>query len=327
MESVVKSFQKYIYDNVGISVTGCHREKSPSLPFFMLDEYDIYKTYIIDNGYVLLVSKIDQEISPAKIKKHVEMARDKFAEDVIFVHPSISSYNRKRLIEYKIPFVIPGNQMYLPELMIDLREHFYAARSSKPQFSPSTQAVVLYILHHFRAQPFFPSELTKKVGYTNTTMTRAFDEIEAANIGRNDMEGRQRSLWIQDDKRQLWDKVMPYLKSPVQRSMWVRTLPEELQKYQAGETALSRYSMLGPPRHKTFAAKKNDWDFYKRRDSIEEVKSKEDAEFQLQIWNYDPKLFAKGGTVDKFSLYLSFKDNEDERIQGAAEEMMESIEW
>ena len=152
-------------------------------------------------------------------------------------------------------------------------------------------------------------------------------EIEGANIGRHDIEGRQRRLWIQDDRRQLWEKASPYLKSPLRRQLWIRTLPDELQKYQAGETALAHNSMLAPARMKTFAAKKEDWDFYKRRDSIEEVKTKEDAEFQLQLWNYAPNLFARDDTVDKFSLYLSLKDNEDERIQSALEEMMESIEW
>ena len=47
----------------------------------------------------------------------------------------------------------------------------------------------------------------------------------------------------------------------------------------------------------------------------------------MQLWNYAPNLFARDDTVDKFSLYLSLKDNEDERIQSALEEMMESIEW
>jgi hypothetical protein len=327
MDAVIKSFERYIYDTLGVSVTPCYPVKAASLPYFMLDEYDLYTTRIVDKECVLLVSKTDREISPAQVKKHAEVARERVSAEVVFVHPSISSYNRKRLIEYKIPFVIPGNQMYLPELMIDLREHFYAVRSSKPAFSPSTQAVVLYILHHYRADPFIPTELAKKVGYTNTTMTRAFDEIDGVNIGRQEMEGRQRWLWIQDDKRRFWDKIVSYVNSPVRRRVWVRSLPEELQKYQAGETALARYSMLTPSKLKTFAAKREDWDFYQRWDSIEEVKSKEDAEFQLQIWKYDPALFAKGGTVDKFSLYLSLKDNDDERIQGALEEMMETVEW
>lgn len=327
MTSILKSFETYIYDDIGISLPKSNRIKVTSLPYFILDEYVLYRTNILHKEYILLITKTDQEVSPATIRKHTDLVREKFCEDIIFVHPSISSHNRRRLIEYKVPFVVPGNQMYLPDLMIDLRDHFYSARSIKTKFSPSTQTVILYILHHYPAQPFIPSQLANQLGYSNTAMTRAFDEIEAANIGRHDIEGRQRWLWIQDEKLSFWKKVLPCLKTPIRRQLWIRTLPDELRKYESGETALSDYSMLSPSRHKTFAAERKDWEFYKRRDDIEVLKSKEEADFQLQIWNYNPKIFAKGEMVDRFSLYLSLKDNDDERIQGALEEMMETIEW
>ena len=327
MASILKSLEKYIYDDIGISLPKCNRLKVTSLPYFILDEYNLYRTKIIHKECVLLIAKTDQEVSPATIRKHIELVREKFCEDIVFVHPSISSHNRKRLIEYKVPFVVPGNQMYLPDLMIDLRDHFFSARSTKPKFSPSTQAVVLYILHHFSEQPFIPSELAKRLGYSNTAMGRSFDEIEAANLGRHDIEGRQRWCWIPDEKRQFWQKVLPYLKTPTRRQVWIRTLSDELQKYESSETALSRYSMLAPSRYRTFAAERKDWEFCQRRDDIKELEAKEEGDFQLQIWNYSPKLFAKGEMVDKFSLYLSLKDNDDERIQSSLEEMMESIQW
>ncbi len=327
MAGIVTSFRKYISEDIGISVSSFNRVKATSLPYFILDAYVLYRINILHKECVLLMARTDQEVSPATIKKHIGIIREKFCEDIIFVHPSLSARNRKRLIEYKVPFVIPGNQMYLPDLMIDLREHFFSARSSKPKFSPSTQAVILYILHHFRAKPFIPSDMANQLGYSNTAMGRAFDEIEAANLGQINIEGRQRCFWPLNEKRQFWQKAVLYLKTPVRRQVWIRTLPDELRTYEAGETALSRYSMLAPGKHKTFAVIRKDWDFYKRSDLLEEVKSKEDANLQLQIWNYSPKLLARGETVDKFSLYLSLKDNNDERIQGALEEMMESIQW
>lgn len=159
MDAVIKSFEKYIYDTLGLSVPHCHPVEAVSLPFFMLDEYDFYTTRIVHKECTILVSKTDREISPAQVKKHTGLVREEVSEDVVFVHPSISSYNRKRLIEYKIPFVIPGNQMYLPELMIDLREHFYSVRSSKPTFSPSTQLFIPryrpYLLRFFSSTGLF----------------------------------------------------------------------------------------------------------------------------------------------------------------------------
>ena len=327
MESVVKSFEKYIYDCIGVPVSGCERLEPTALPYFLLDAYDFYKTQILHRPCVLMVPKSDDGISPATARKHVDRVRDTLHEAAVFVCPSVSSYNRKRLIDYKVPFVVPGNQMYLPELMIDLREYFIAARTGKTAFSPSTQAVILYVLYHYREQPFIPSELAKALGYSSMAMTRAFDDIEAAHLGRIEEQGRQRRLWISEERRSFWEKTLPYLKTPVRRSVWLRTVPEELRHYAAGQTALSRYSMLAPPAYTTYAATKNDWDYYKRHYAIEEIGNKDEAKCKLQIWSYAPALFAEGDTVDKLSLYLSLKDHRDERVEAAIEAMMETVGW
>jgi hypothetical protein len=327
MNKVLSDFEKYSYDVTGISVHPSIGIDAASLPHFMLDEYDFYKTNIRHKQYVLLVPKTDKEISPATIRKHIDMAKERLHEDVVFICPWISSYNRRRLIEYKVPFVVPGNQMYLPDLMIDLREHFLSERKTKNQFSPSTQAAVLYMLYHFRTQPFMPSKLAKQLGYSNMAMTRSFDELEAVELGQIDLEGRQRLLRIPIDRRQFWEKALAYLKTPVRQTVWLRVIPDPLRQVKAGQTALSYYSMLAQPKHGTFAVEKKDWDFYRSQHDIEELKFEEDADFQLQIWNYPPGLFAEEGIADKLSLYLSLNDNPDERIQGALEAMMETIAW
>jgi hypothetical protein len=48
---------------------------------------------------------------------------------------------------------------------------------------------------------------------------------------------------------------------------------------------------------------------------------------ELEIWSYSPKLFAKKGVVDRFSLFLSMRKDNDERVQSALEKMMEQVEW
>jgi len=48
---------------------------------------------------------------------------------------------------------------------------------------------------------------------------------------------------------------------------------------------------------------------------------------QLEIWSYSPAIFAEKGVADRFSLYLSLKKNDDERVELALEEMMEQVRW
>ncbi len=48
----------------------------------------------------------------------------------------------------------------------------------------------------------------------------------------------------------------------------------------------------------------------------------------IQVWRYDPTLFAKNVVVDIFSLYLSLKDETDERVELAMQEALEAqLRW
>jgi hypothetical protein len=46
---------------------------------------------------------------------------------------------------------------------------------------------------------------------------------------------------------------------------------------------------------------------------------------ELEIWSYSPQLFAEENFVDKFSLYLSLRETNDERVEMALQQMMRAI--
>jgi hypothetical protein len=48
---------------------------------------------------------------------------------------------------------------------------------------------------------------------------------------------------------------------------------------------------------------------------IVHCEGREEAEARMEAWKYDPWLLAEGETADRCSLYLSLRDNADERIQ------------
>ena len=79
-----------------------------------------------------------------------------------------------------------------------------------------------------------------------------------------------------------------------------------LAKLIAGLTALSHLSLLASSEPSVFAISTNQWEIAKLS-NLEELPLAEDADAELEIWQYDPYLFAKDGLVDPFSLYLSLK--------------------
>ncbi len=48
----------------------------------------------------------------------------------------------------------------------------------------------------------------------------------------------------------------------------------------------------------------------------------------VERWKYDPvPLSAEGKRVDMLSLALSLRDNHDERVQGALDELLKDLPW
>ena len=327
MKDLVNRFKGYLSDTLGITIALSKPANVGSLPFFLQDSYDVFQVRLLNEDFIVLASKNDDELTPATIHKHIDIVSQQFKMKAVFVHSTISSFNRKRLIEHKVPFVIPGKQMYLPDLGIDLREYFIKKRAKTVILGPSTQAVILYALTQTMIEPVTPTQLAEELGYSRMTMTRSLDEIESAELAEVSVEGRKRLVHFGKNRRELWEKALPHLRSPVKENVWLKTMVDELPVCQAGLTALACYSMLTPPQKKVYAAFAKDWKVIKRKHSDEIISYPDEARYELEVWSYSPGLFANGKIVDQFSLYLSLRDIEDERVESAMEEMMEGIEW
>jgi DNA-binding MarR family transcriptional regulator len=274
-----------------------------------------------------MIPKGDETPTPATIRKHMDMVEKTLKKKTIFMDSVITSFNRKRLIEYKVPFIIPENQLYLPDLGIDLREHFIKQKSNPDIFGPVTHAVIIYVLTRKPTEAVTPKQLAETLGYSKMSMTRAINEIETAGLAEIATKGRERQVCFGQDKRNLWEKALPYLKTPVKDRVWLNRVKTDWEICEAGLTALSRFSMMVPPKQTVYAIRDLEWKKLKQKQPDDILAYADEAKANLEIWRYDPLLFSKEGRVDPFSLFLSLKEIDDERITSALDEMMKGLEW
>lgn len=323
MELLLQDIKKYIHELLNVDIEASQWKEEGKLTFFLTDAYDFYETSLFNQACLLMIDRQNGNITPGTIRKHQEQIQKNWNGPIIYVQSAISSYNRKRLIEHHIPFIIPGNQMYLPQIGIDFREHFRKTHTKREGIlSPSTQAIIIYALLCNVDEELSASILANKLGYTLMTMTRALNELKSARIGEFHQEGRER-FWTFSDKKNLWRQAKPLLQNPVKKRLWMKN---HRFKYLTGLSALSHFSQLTSPSLPIFAIGPREWRLIKQSE-VGEVPSSEGATAELQIWNYDPELFAKDGFVDPISLYCSLRANTDERIELCLEEMMEKLEW
>ncbi|MCK9275212.1 MAG: hypothetical protein M0P57_08985 [Syntrophales bacterium] len=328
METLVHEFTAYVSGMAGQAVVW--GDPVPvELPQYLAQRYVLREIIIGRRRFVGIVLIENVDFRPALFEKHLRqiMTRIPNLEVYCLIVRDLPGYVRRRLIERKIPFVVPGRQLYWPDLGLAVQAK-KAKRAPLPVrvLSPSTQAVLIYALKGGMIDTATPKILSQKLRYTTMSMSRAIDEIEANKLGLVTRRGRERLLSFMEGTRTLWDKAKPFMQTPVRTKVRVREslLAPEL-RIEAGETALAGLSMLAFPEEPVYAMGRRAWKGI--ADKIEIIPVQDDGTCLVELWRYDPVLFSKEGKVDVFSLYLSLREDDDERIEAALEEMMEKIEW
>ncbi len=327
MASIIRDFEQYLSDLLGVKVASMSWDIQDSMPFFLQEQYSFYEIILMDHPYVIMINNGEDEVAPTELCKHMEKIHEKWKGTCVYVHTMISSYHRKRLVENRVPFVIPGNQMYLPDLGIDFRERFTKTRSNVTLFSPATQAMVIYFLTNRKMEKVTPSLLARQLNVSVMTMSRALDELEGISGIDISRKGRERIVHISEDRKILWENTRGFMRSPTKRIRYCQKKHEIPDGFIviAGLSALSRYSLLQSPSLPEYAISYRNFNKVK---FYEPVRSVEEADCSLQVWFYDPTLFTQDGVADPFSLYLSLQEEaSDERVETALDEMMEAISW
>lgn len=328
--SLIQQTLDYLSENLELNVKVSPWRDRRKLPIYLKDAYDFFEAKLMGLSYLLMLQRSSEELSPGKVFKHQQQLQKLWQGNIVYVHHMMSSYNRKRFIKQRTSFIVPRKQMYLPELAMDLREYFQQPSSSNQDFSRATQALIMYFLVIAEEGLFQPSQLAKKIGYTKMTLTRAFDELEALDIFEISRKGKERTLFFSGDRQSLWERVKPFLRSPVKKKVLIKIRQEKMSTISrviSGLNALAHYSSLNKEKLSIFAMDHRQFPELLQSSSVRIVKHLEEAELELELWYYNPEIFSEDGVADPFSVYLSLQEGVDERIEFALEEMMEQVKW
>ncbi len=321
----------YLRKALGVQVKLAAWSGKDDLPLFVRDRYSLHRAVILQKPCILVAPTGKEEITPAAIRKHLELLRASTGVPCVYVGISTPSYNRQRLMSHGVQFVVVGRQIYLPALGIDWLESSRICRQlqapSAQALTASTQAAMIYVLLHPMQKQYIPSEMAEALSYTPMTMTRVFNELETFELGQVIRKGKERQIHFTRERSALWELAKQFMKSPVKKRFWVKVNSRGMKKIKqlgafSGLSALAKFSTLSPSEHPVYAVSMQTWNALCRSGDVQEIPSEEGADLELEIWSYDPIVCASEGNVDPFSLYLNLKDLQDERVEGALEKMM-----
>jgi hypothetical protein len=320
----------YLHDTLGISPKVRAWPGAGNLPYFLQDTFEIRELKLLDRQVLLAIDKRPDKPGLANVRGQMDKLRQLAGMPVVYVTGTLASYERKRLIEQKIPFLVPGNQLYLPDLGIDLREYFRRPPAAPDTaLSPATQAMLITVLlrQPWRAE-WQPAEVMSALGYTAMTLSRAVKELTAAGIATLRTEGRARWMHTERTAEQTWERAKPLLRSPIKRRFWARpSVKWKAPRVKlAGLSALARHSMLSEPQLPIYAVSPAQWKTATHA-GLEALPEPLPGACEWELWHYNPALIPNSETVDPLSLTLSLQDNTDERIQLALDELKGRFPW
>ena len=303
-----------------------------TLPFYLVDCYAFWRAVVFDRPCIFMAPRpADSAEGWAEMPRHRDIVRHQLkVELVLLLFDGLPPRRRKALVSDRIAFMVAGSQLYVPEVMLELREGRPARRpgtQAPDTFAPTTQLLALAALLGRPVGGGNATTLARRFGVAAMSMVRAFDELQAADVADTGRVGRQRTLHLRAEGLDLWCAVLPYLKSPVRKVRRVAIpYPEAFPGLVAGESALSLYTPLAGPRVQTLAVAAAGWNRVVR-EHIGGVDVSSDHGDAVETWSYDPAALAEDKVVDPLSLYLSVRHHKDERVAQAAEQLLENAPW
>ena len=315
----------YLNQTLGLSAEVTPWAEAERLPLY-LKSGKKYSLLRIENEQCILIEADEKDFNlPAFRNQMAKLPHQAMPIVLCFRH--LDSRHRKSLIEARLPFIVPGSQIYLPFLGIVLQERMKAVIPAPHKLSPAAQLILLYLIYEPVDSFARKVDLAKKLNISQMDVTRAVQELTALELVTVKKAGRCDLVYAAEASKTLYEKARPYLIDPVQKRLYVHNQGGFSELPMAGEHALATHSVLNSPTIECRAISRKT---YKSIENIEEVdpawSSRRDY-IQLEVWKYDPKPLSRYGGVDVISLALSLRENADERVEQAVEEMLEGYTW
>lgn len=302
-------------DLFGLQVKYGNWNKKNSLPLYIASGFS-FKTAYIENVRCVMIKPKEELATIPSLKKQISKIQEVDNVPVILKVDSVSSYRRKSLIENKIPF-ITGKQVFLPFIGALLTNENESQKTLE-KFVFSTQQLFLFYLYS-KKKKLYISDAAKTLPFTAMTLTRATKQLEMTDLFVITKDGVNKVIESKYSRLELFEKAKKYLSSPICKTGYIDAAKVTGDMVLAGDTALAEKTMLNAGKIKTFAIRGKDFD---RNELVNELINP-DSQVKLELWAYDPKFFSNDNMADNLSVALSFIENDDERIEGAIEKLID----
>ncbi|HZS18072.1 MAG TPA: hypothetical protein VFA51_09095 [Candidatus Udaeobacter sp.] len=300
-----------------------------TLPLFIRDRYHLIQTRILGTDLALAIESRDwDQGSAGEYAAHAASLTQQLGEPVALVLARAPSHLRNRLVQSGVPFIVPGNQFFVPFLAADLREWIPRLKSApKNRLSAVAQLLIIFHLRRESLEGVSLQKIAKRLGYSPMMISAAKDELESADLVKPVRQQRSLTLRFPARGKDLWSIAEPKLDSPVRKTYWVQWEKPDYPALLAGLSALSRKSMLEDDQVRTYALDQSNVRRWLEKGTFRGAPGPHEATTRIEAWMYNPLLLGDKMAVDDLSLFLSLRDSPDDRVQQQLKNLIDAIPW
>lgn len=165
------------------------------------------------------------------------------------------------------------------------------------------------------------SQASKELGLTPTSISRASRQLEKLGLIQTMKTGKQKIIHSDSSPKELFERTQQKLLNPVKKTVYIPKTCVTSELLESGYFALAHYTMLNVPQIKCFAIDSiSRW-----KDVMTNNLLDSENQMAVEMWRYNPHLLSKEDKVDELSLALSLRDDADERVEAAVDEMLEKL--
>ena len=269
---------------------------------------------------VLLESKVTNKFTPAQSRKLTTNLSAVLEKPCVMMFNQLAAYERNRYIEQGVYFVVSGKYVYLPFLIVNAKD---SRPINKERMQPAAQYLLLYHLQIQRLEGCTLTDIEGLIPYNYQTISRAVRQLEAMKlIYVKIAEGRMKSIFFTKEGYSLWEEAAPLMQNPI-KSVWY-TDTETAHGTEGGINALSHYSSINPERMQTKVLSDSEFKKATKNRKLPELNTM-DGTTRIEVWKYPPVIQHEDNYVDKLSLALSLKEDNDPRVEKEVELMINGI--
>ena len=242
----------------------------------------------------------------------------------VFLLASCPAYERQRLIDKNVFFVVSEKYAHLPMLVAN--ERVRRTKIAKT-LTPVAQYILLYHLQVESLEGMAARDMEGKMPYAYTSITLGITCLADLGLCEKVADGSKRKVMrFQKAGKELWERALPLLVNPVEQKVYCDEFLSEASFPVSGINALAHYTRLNPDPERIIMMGMERFRELKASGAL--VRPNEfDGNVVIEVWKYPPvaKMGETPQWVDKLSLAFSLHDDDDPRVEKEVELMIEKL--